>query len=307
MSNETEVEDKEEKELREKIEQLAEAEKVKAEDTPHPDPAPEPYAPTKPEDDPVTQPESKPETKVEGSDDPMEWAKKKGFKTPEDMARALLQKEHEFHQSRQKAPEREALPPPAPAWNPTPDMGRGYPPQTAYPPQSRRPNYREIAAMYPQLLPEDVERVMPLILDTANVIARQEVLEIEKKYAQIARTTQRNNELMTLMQDPAFRNERVQREIHSVLDSDPTIFQREPERALTIAYEKAMVNLARQQLQKGISEDILHGKPPTTAGGGNGSARTVPIKITEKMFDSWSEQEQEAFLKRGVIPKRLSS
>src|SRR6185436_20839949 len=80
-------------------------------------PSPDPIASPAPEaaqvqPSPVTPNESNP-PKV-GQDDPMEWAKKKGFKSPEDMARALLQKEQEFHQSRQKAAQEQTPQPPPP-------------------------------------------------------------------------------------------------------------------------------------------------------------------------------------------------
>lgn len=309
MGNElsTVEDDKELKDMKEQLEQLAEAEKAKAEETPHPEPI-EVKAPEVPEVQPT--PVASPEVKPEGKKDPMEWAKEKGFKTPEDMARALLQKEQEFHQSRQKA-ERETPPIPQATWQPTPQMPpMGYPPPAPsyYPqPPAYRGDFRDVAALYPNVDPEDVKRVMPMILDVAKVISAQDKAELERKYGHIERATQRNNELMTLMQDPAFRDNRVQKEIHAVLDSDPSIFQREPARALTIAYEKALGNMARRQLQTGMSEETTpDNRPPVTAGGGNGSANTVPIKVNAKMFDSWNEKEQEAFIKSNgrVIPKR---
>lgn len=306
MSNEVDVEDAEEKQLREQIERLSEAEKEKAENenSPHPEPvevpATEPES-QKPQD---AQDESKPEVKAEGKDDPMEWAKKKGFKTPEDMARALLQKEQEFHQSRQKA-EREA-PPPPPAWQPAPQMGyqQQYQ-QPAYQPMPQRVSMRDIAARYPQLDPNDVERVLPLIMDAAEVISNKRAADLEAKYGHIERTTQRNNELMTLMQDPAFRDERVQKEVHAILDSDPTIFQRE-RTPLVYAFKEAVFNMGRKQLQTGVGAESTPNKPPVTAGGGNGSAFTIPRKVTERDFDSWSEKEQDAFIKSNgrVLPKR---
>lgn len=230
--------------------------------------------------------------------DPMEWARAKGFKSPEDMARALLQKEQEFHQSRQK--KEQETPPPPPNWNPQPQYGFGYPP---IPPQ---PNLRQVAARYPQIDPEDFEKLAPIMADIAKAAARQERMQIEAEVSDIRRSTARQNELMTLMQDPAFRDERVQKEIHAVLDSDPTIFQRERSPHV-YAFHQAMTNLARKQLQQdttprnGVQKGM---NPPFTAGGGNGSANTGPIQVTEKMFSSWTEKEQKAFLETGKPPRR---
>lgn len=314
MSNETMEEQKQElKELEAEIEQVAAEEKAKAAQV-EPEPSPEPVA--SPEPEPTPEPEAvvtpqqseAPQVTEKPKDDPMEWARKKGFKSPEDMARALLQKEQEFHDSRQKAKaEAQQLPPMPPQnWNPAPQMG--YPAMPNMPFYQPQPaiNPRQVAALYPSLAPEDVERVMPLIVDAAEAISNRKMAAFEQRFGAIQRTTERNSELMTLMQDPAFRNEAVQREIHSVLEADPSIYQRERS-PNTYAFEKALSNLARKQLQQGVATDTPTGsKPPVTAGGGNGSAFTVPVKITEKDFDRWTLKEQEAFINSNgkIVPKK---
>jgi hypothetical protein len=236
----------------------------------------------------------------------LKWAEKKGFKTPEDMARALLQKEREFHDQRQK---KEAeTPPPPPAWNPQPQYG--YPPANGYgypPPLPQAPNLRALAARYPKLDPDDFETLAPMVADIAKAAAAQERARYEVEIADIRRTTARQNELMQLMQDPAFRDERVQDEIHAVLDADPTIFQRERNPHVA-AFQKALGNMARKQLQQGTTNGNAAptNMPPVTAGGGNGSAYTGPIKITEKDFARWSVKDQEAFINSNgrIVPKR---
>lgn len=324
MSNETlEEREQELNELKTQIEQAAEAEKEKAvavANTP-PLPSPEILASSAPEvQTPVENNSVTPQVpEVEKpKDDPMEWAKAKGFKTPEDMARALLQKERAFHESRQKqAQNQQPATPPIPEWRPQPNMGGGYEyqPAPAYiPPQPTSPysggdGFRELASLYPQIDPEDLRRFMPVVVDAAQAIARRERVELEKQITSIQRSTERNNELMTLMQDPAFRDNRVQKEIHVVLDADPSIFQRERQ-PLVEAYRKAMENLARKQiLQQGVNlenNSTTGNMPPVTAGGGNGSAVTSPRKITQKEFDSWSVKDQEAFLKSNgaKIPRK---
>ncbi len=317
MSNETmEKEDQELEELKQQIEQQASEAKEKAADPVEPEkPSPESEAPQAPEpieEAPATvtpnQSKAEASSDAQPKDDPMEWAKKKGFKTPEDMARALLQKEQEFHQSRQKA-EREAPPPPPPSWQPAPQMGYGYPPAPSYPPPfaARPDTIRQIASMYPQLAPEDVERIMPLIVDTAQSAARRERFEMEQRFGHIERSTQRNNELMSLMQDPAFRDERVQKEVHQILDSDPAIFQRE-RTPLVYAYGQALQNMARKQLQQGVSNgttEVKGNHPPVTAGGGNGSANTSPKAPTEKEMERWTAEQMGTYIRSNgkIVPK----
>ncbi len=314
MSNETlEAADKELEELRQQIEQKVEEAKEQAANPVEPaEPSPasavnETSAPVESQPAPVTpnQSEADSHTTEKPKDDPMEWAKKKGFKTPEDMARALLQKEQEFHQSRQKA-EKEA-PPPSNNWQPRPDMTHQPMPGYGYPPPPVDP-LRQLAAAYPNVNPDDIRNFMPVIVDAAEAISFRRTMGLERELNEIKRSTSRNNELMTLMQDPAFRDSRVQKEVHAVLDSDPSIFQRE-RTPYAFAYEKALANMTRKTLQQGQDagqDPAVINKPPVTAGGGNGSAFTVPIKITEKIFDSWSDSEQKAFLNSNgrIVPKR---
>jgi hypothetical protein len=305
MSNEIEVEDKELAEMEQQI-MAAEAEKAKAAEAlqpaPHPEPEPLPEPESVPEPAPVTPNQSTPEVAPPAEDNPMEWANKKGFKTPEDMARALRKRDQEFHDSRQKTGQA----PPPPQWQPQPDMG--YPQQPAYGYPTAPPRgdvHRDIAAMYPQLNPDDVRNILPLVVDAAEAISNRKVAVLQRQYEEDRRESMRDRELMRLMQDPAFTDTRVQQEIHEILDKDQTILQREG--AYTILFKQAMENMARKTLQQGaIPETRTKGMPPVTAGGGNGSARTAPRQITEAMFESWSDKEQEAYMKSGgsIVPKR---
>jgi len=312
MSNETERQEAEQ-ELKDMEQQLTQAkeeqDKAKAaQDAPSPEPIVEPSADAKPiEEAPVTQQQSE-ESREKPKDDAMEWAKRKGYKSPEDMARELLKKDQDYHAN--KAKEREsARVQPQQQWQPQPEMGNyGYQQPPAYAPQPRI-SPRDVAPYYPQLSPEDVERVLPMVVDAAEAISNRKMAALQQQFGQqfgeIHRTTARNNELMTLMQDPAFRDERVQREIHAVLDADPSIFQRPG--AYTIAFDKALANMTRKQLQQGIATESPTGqRPPVTAGGGNGSAFTSPQKISERDFDKWSLKEQEAFINSNgrTIPKK---
>lgn len=294
-----EEEDKELDDLKDQIEQLAE-EQPKAEETPSPEPVKETVVSETEVETPATEPEP---AKADVQDNPMEWAKKKGYKNPEDMARALLQKERAFHESQQKAKE---VQPPTPQWQPAPQIQQ-FPPQYL-PPYQPNPGIRQIAANYPQIPVEDFERLFPVIVDAAEAISSRKVQAIENKYAFVERQTERNSELMALMQDPAFRDERVQKEIHTILDSDPSIFQRE-KTPLVYAFKEAIFNLGRKGLQQGANNGIETVKgniPPVTAGGGNGSANITPRKFTERDIEKWTHEEIKAYMNSNgkVIPKK---
>lgn len=325
MSNETaEAEDQELKEMEQKIEaeiaQKAEAESAKAEQeiapTPEPEvspatPEPTPDAAPTPEV-PVTPNQSKAE---KPQDDPLTWAKQKGLDTPESLARALRQKEIEFHKRNQAGHPgyqdlngTQAPPPPPQNWQPRPDMGNGYPPPY-YPPQYGRTDPTIEVGRFYGLEPEDVRRLAPFIMDAARNVASQERAALEKELNEVRQSTQRNNELLSLTQDPAFRDVRVQKEIHAILDADPSMFQREAT-PYASAFQKALANLARQQLQHGVVPETEAPKPPVTAGGGNGSAFTAPVKFNDpaflRMFETWTVEQQEAFIDSGGkrFPKR---
>lgn len=289
-------------ELKAQIDKKAEEQKQAATAIAEPSPEPVSKAPEPVETPPAPVTQSEPAVKAEGKDDPVKWAKDKGLTTPEDLARALLQKEQEFHRRNQAGHPgyKDVAPPPQPQWQPAPVVPQY---QSQYQPQPKI-DPRQIAAYYPQLAPEDVERVLPLVIDAAQAISARDRAEMERRFGSIERTTQRNNEMMTLMQDPAFRDTKVQREIHEILDSDPTIFQRERQ-PLVYAYQQAVTSLYRKQLQQGVSEEKSP-KPPVTAGGGNGSANTTPWRPTEEEVSKWDVKDIERYMKSNgkILPKR---
>jgi hypothetical protein len=282
MSN-AETQEAELKELEQQIEQAAEAKETQAA-TVEPSPSPEPVTSTAPEA--TTEPEAPvaESTPAKAEDNPMEWAKKKGFKSPEDM-------ENET--------------PPPPAWNPQPNFA---PPQNGYgypPPPPPQANLKRLADEF-GMDPEDFDKIARLNAALTQSAIRQERVRWESEFSGIRRQTERQNEIMQLMQDPAFRDERVQREIHAVLDADPSIFQRE-RNPHVYAFGQAMTNLARKQLQQGVANGNTPptNMPPFTAGGGNGSATSAP-RITEREFAKWSVKDQEAFINSNgrIVPKR---
>lgn len=297
-------------ELKEKIDKASEqAKAATATAEPSPEPVKEPVEEPEKNPAPASQSaQSEPEAKAKEEDDPVKWAKEKGFTTPEDLARALLHKEQEFHRRNQAGhPGYRDVggqpPAPQPQWQPAPVVPQYQPQVPQYQPMPRV-DPRQIAAYYPQLAPEDIEKVLPLVMDAAQAISARDRADMERRFGNIERTTQRNNEMMSLMQDPAFRDNKVQKEIHEILDSDPTIFQRE-RTPLVYAYEKAVMSLYRKQLQQGVSEEKSP-RPPVTAGGGNGSANTTPWRPTEEEVSKWDVKDLERYMKSNgkVLPKR---
>ena len=264
---------------------------------------------------PVQTPVTPPATEQPAANDPLEWAKKKGLDTPEAAVRALQKLEEEFHRRNQAGhpgyrdlgngnPAPQPQVPPAPQWTPQPQVPAfqppyGYPPP---PPPNRADINQSLARKY-GMDPEDVERLMPMMLDAADAIATRKTAALERHVMNVTRQTERNAEFQTLMQDPAFLDPRVRAEMHEVL-KDGQLFQ-QGGRAYTTAFNMALANLARKQLQQGVAPEVRPSNmPPVTAGGGNGSANTAPFKVTEAIFNTWTDEQQEAFLTKGAIPKR---
>lgn len=305
--------DEEMRQLMEKESEAKAAVQV-AEPEPQPEPAaePEPTAQAQVEE-PVQEPVAQtPDTEKPVANDPLEWAKKKGLTSPEAIARSLQSMEDEFHRRNQAGhPGYRDLqngnpapaPTPPPNWGPRPDTnGYGYPPP---PPPSRGDVTQNLARKY-GMDPEDVERLMPMVVDAAEAIATRRTAHLEREVMSVRRESERSAEFNRLMQDPHFVDPRVQSEMREVL-KDGQLFQRGGQ-AYTTAFQMALANLARKQLQQGGIPDTRtpSNNPPVTAGGGNGSASSGPVQINEKVFGSWTEAEQKAFLESNgrKVPKR---
>lgn len=291
------------------------------------EPSPEPQAvdtasqATAPEtSEPSVTPSPTPEPvsdRQQGNDkDPMERARRKGLDTPEALARSLASLEDEFHRRNQAghpgyrdvqngnpAPQ----PTPPQNWNPQPMAPNYPPPGYGYPPPmpNRRDVSRSLAEKY-GMDPEDVERLMPMMVDAAEAIASRRTQHLERELMGVRRQSERNSEFNQLMQDPAFADPRVQTEMREVL-KDGSLFQ-QGGRAYTTAFNLALANLARKQLQQEMPKGNPNptNNPPFTAGGGNGSANTAPYAINEKVFLGWSEEQQKAFIESNgtKIPRR---
>lgn len=319
-----ETEDQELKELEAQIEELNAQEKSAASQAEEPVET-QPETPTPPtlEEAPVVQQNVSPTPAQEkpSADDPLKWAKQKGLETPEEIARSYQKLEQEFSRRNQnkhpgyqdwngngQAPA--PVPPPNPGWNPQPQapaygyppVGYGYPPPPPLPP-SRADVSKRMAEKY-GMDPEDVDRLMPLIVDASEAIASRRTAAIENKLMNVERRTSRSEEIVRLSQDPAFMKPEVQQEIHGVFASDPSLLQRPG--GYESAFQQAVMNLYRKQLQQGFTPDsTTRNNPPVTAGGGNGSA-SATRGITAREVESWSLKDQEAFINSGgrILPKR---
>ena len=328
MSNETDdIENLSDEELEKQALAEAGAKQSKAApEEPEPEPetvddAPQASAPETQEPPVTPSPSSEPvNDRQQGNDkDPMERARRKGLDTPEALARSLASLEDEFHRRNQAghpgyqdirngnpAPQN---PPPPPNWNPAPQApAYGYPPQNGYgyPPPPSRQDIAHQLARENNMDPEDVERLMPLIVRVSDVAASRRTASLERELHEVRRQSARNAEFNQLMQDPAFSDQRVQTEMREVL-KDGSLFQ-QGGRAYTTAFNMALANLARKTLQQEMPKGNTSPgeRPPVTAGGGNGSANTGPHAITEKEFLGWSEDQQKAFLKSNgqKVPRR---
>lgn len=279
----------------------------------HPAPVVTPPEPV-PSPDPVPSvPSSESHPAPQGDEDTQTWMRKKGFKTPDDMAKSLRELERKFHESRQK-PEPQAPAPVQQQWQPTPQAA---PPPYAYPPYQPNPALqreqaiRAIAERH-QMDPEDAAKLIPFTLDIADMAARRTAERFEGKVARLERENARNSEFIRLQGEPAFNAPEVQKEMHAISEAHPEIWN-EPQ-AYTALFREAMYRLANKQYQQGPAPQTQapngHTRPPTTAGNNSGA---LPANLsdpfagmTEERFNKLPAPEQRKYLEAigAVAPVR---
>lgn len=222
-----------------------------------------------------------------------QYAKKKGWKTPEDVIQSYRELERKLGE---RKPEPPPVAPIAPAY--------GYPPYQPIP----QPNTRihEIARQY-GFVPEDVERMAPFVSDMAKVIAAHEVGEVRKELDRFKRDASREREIERLKQDPAFSNPDVIQEMGRIMESDPRIVGNE--NALTIAFNQALGNVGRRALEGTLRTAAnpapapsLPTKPPVTARGAGPAATGkngvgIGTKLTPANFNALPLAEKERALR----------
>lgn len=192
--------------------------------------------------------------------------KKKGWKDVDSFLKSYSELE-------KKLGEQGKIQPQAPVYGfppPPPPMVPSFVPP-AFPQQPSPQVISQIARMYPQLAPEDIERVAPLIGDLAETIADRKFRQLEERFVSSERERQRERELERLKQDPHFNNKEVLDEMGSILEANPRITQEM--NGLTFAFNQALANVGRKKLE-GIaptppqpSVPPLPTTPPTTARG----------------------------------------
>lgn len=274
-------------ELEQEMQEIIEKETAAKEPEPKPDePDPEPVA-QESEEQPK-EAETTEEVQPQPTDDSIEWAKKKGLKTPEDIARSYRELEKKWHSENQAKGNQNgfqngfqngnpAPQPPAPTgWQPNP-----------YPPQGGHGEAVKAFARKHQLDEGDAERLLPAMIEIASMINRRDLTPLQQEILDIRRQSQKTSRLTQLMQDPLFADPTIAKEMHQVFESNPSLFGRED--GYEIAFAHAKDSLLRQQIQRSHQK-----MPPTTAGGGN--ARSGPKPNAMKAFNAMSDEEKERYL-----------
>lgn len=288
-------------------------------------PAQPPAEPAKPAAEaPPTPPTPRPGDQVE----PLEWARKKGLKTPEDIARSLRALETEFHR-RNQMPPAPAPSAPAPTEQPRPPAPYVPPVPPPYPPRPEDggypPPYQPVPRFIPQPAPlprnqvqwladtyqipvEDAERLAPMMMDMVAAAQRRQ----DQRFTRLERDNARNSEMFRLMQDPSFQHPEVQFEMHRILEEEPRIFELEPA-PYTVAFNKALVSIARKHVATGQAEvpapeaPPMSSRPPTTLGGDGGAGGGAPKEgapLTPETFNRLPlEKKREALTAIGARPR----
>lgn len=267
--------DQEMEELLEKEQQAKAEPKEESEE-----PQPEPEA----KEEPETTPEETPPEPKEESD--LDYVRKKGLDTAEKIARSYREIEKRFHEENQQKNGNPAPPPQPPqGWGPRPDY---YPPSPSYQPPQRG-DYVEEWGRRNGYDPEDAKRLFPGMLEIALAAVRNGLNPVQQELTQLRSQSSKNDELFQLMQDPAFTDPGVTREMHKVLESNPRLSSQPG--GYTEAFNQAVRSAYRRQIQQGKPK-----MPPVTASGGNGSSQAISGKLTPQAFEKMKEEDQMRIL-----------
>lgn len=207
-----------------------------------------------------------------------EWAKKKGLKDGDSALRSLRELEKKLHGNAYENKVKETT---APQWQPQPTFQPQMQPQFApppyYPPQypMDREKILEQEASRRGWDKEDFRKVLDLADEVSDMKMRRIQAQNDARYAELSKETMRNSEIRELMNDPLFTNEKVQFEMHKVLEENPKAFTLEP-MPYSYAFNEAQRRLARRYLQGGSVEknddstNQLPTKPPQDGSRGTG-------------------------------------
>lgn len=256
-----------------------------------------------------------------------DWIKAKGFvrkdgtHDTEAMATSLRELERELtrknQEERMKAPAQ-----PAAGYPPIPMA----PPPIAPPapwqplPAPPRATVEALAKEY-DMDPADFDRVARIsstMVDNAvRRINRDVVGPLNNQVVTLTRDLTRQNELLSLMADPTFKNPNVQFYMHKIMNDNPSIIERDAT-PWTTAYNLALSRIAREHLGGPSPEPtdprVPDGagtppaNPPVTAGnngGGGGAPRgSAANQVDPVHFASLPLDEKRAYLKSiGALPQ----
>ena len=283
---------------------------------------PEPSQPTqeqKPSEPIETQPEQeeKPIDQPSGFD-PKAYVEKKGWKTPEDAARSFRELEKKFHESNQKP--KETNPYQAPQYQMPP---QGYQPQPpAYYPQAGyqppinpwntqpRITEEQVASSYGMSV-DDFRRVASLARDLSEAQMRQLQAEMQNKWEESSRQSERSADMANVFADPAFHNPEVQEEMHEILSKKPELMNER--KTYSLALNQALINVGRRNVTGGNRQVYVPTTPPEM-GGSKGAGGSLPGKRalaglpSQKELESKTPEELEKILKKaGLFRSHMDS
>lgn len=260
----------------------------------------------------------------------MKWANAKGYVRKdgtidaERLATSQRELERELHrrahEERTKTPPAQPAPalgyPPPPPVQPAVYPPGYYPPAPAPwnpPPAPPRATVEALAKEY-DLDPADFDKIARLsstMVDNAMLRMNREIVApLRNQVNGLSRDLGRQNELLDLMADPAFKNPQVQFHMDRIMRSNPSIIERDPT-PWTTAYHGALNAIAREHLGgpspepaapiAPVEADLPRGGPPKTAGnngGGGGAPRGSAANLVDpKQFAGLTLDEKRAHLK----------
>lgn len=229
------------------------------------------------------------------NDDVKEWARKKGIKSADDAFRSLRELERKMHRMTYEEKQKQNVPHGTiPAWQPAPQVNPApypqYPPAYPYPDPMYQERMLEAEAQKRGWDKDDFKKVLDLANEVSEVKVRRIQQETQARYAELERESHRNTELFELMKDPYFTNEKVQFEMHRVLEENPEAFKYEPS-PYRYAYDEAQKRLARKYLQGETVEDERSNKLPKNPpkDGGTNSPPSFDKSGESKIIDEFSK------------------
>lgn len=208
--------------------------------------------------------------------------------------------------------ERTAIPP---QWTPSSPYQPAYPPANPYPPYGApdpKQMAEELARQY-EFAPEDVRRLAKFNRDQFEAMMAAERQRHAQELDAIKRENVKNSEFRELAADPVFRKPEVAMEFHNVLEkmqeSDPDSFSQDP-RAYRKAYDQALINYARRNLEGSLPNTVqefqLPTNPPKPLGQGAGGGRdTNENGMTQAEFNALPVEEKRKVLDRmGLVQSK---